>query len=134
MQDEAQLKSDYFTSPRFEVIATYPDSKKQVGSIISPSTEKFAEEYSSYPHLYRRMEWYEQRGISTLMEIKFIEVINSNYFRKGDKLRVVRFIFDRLDTMKPIIVGFVATYQQRTHKEFKLEDCIPADYEALNEE
>ena len=55
--------------PRFEVIADYPASPFSVGDIITfdgivygmGEPQKFTREPEKYPHIFRKMNWWEAR-------------------------------------------------------------------------
>lgn len=69
--------------PRYKIIAAYPHmalDQHDVGDIISPYgmgfvyPEKVREQYESYPHLFKRLEWWEERRPEDLpIHVKFIE-------------------------------------------------------------
>jgi len=59
--------------PRYEVIADYPDSTRQVGQIITIDANKTKEWIEShcaffekYPHLFKKLAWYEHRDVEDL--------------------------------------------------------------------
>lgn len=63
--------------PRYKVIAEYPDCYYKIGQILTTSQEewvsndnaKFAPQtVSEYPHLFKRLEWYEDRSIEDMPE------------------------------------------------------------------
>jgi len=58
---------------RFEVIADYPNSIFKVGSIINTSSDRIfcdteSEKYSDFPHLFKKLEWFEKREILDMPE------------------------------------------------------------------
>lgn len=60
-------------TPRWEVIADYPDSNKAVGTIIEIPTDKPIEWqqshksfYDRYPHLFKPLLWHEKRLIDDM--------------------------------------------------------------------
>lgn len=117
----------YFLVPHFKVIATYPGMKEKIGELIYPSTHEYAQKYLDHPAVFQRQEWWEDRSISELMEIEFIEVHKKGYYAAGDKIRVFHFLFEDLNTKHPRIVGFAAAIDKsRTLQSYKLTECIPA--------
>lgn len=117
----------YFLVPNFKVIATYPGGQEKIGQLICPSTHKCAEPYTEHPAIYQKLEWWENRELTELMYIEFIEVKIKGYYVPGDKLRVHNFIFEGLDTRNPKIVGFAASINNsRGNHNYKLNECIPA--------
>jgi len=49
----------HLLEPRYIVVAEYPGSKRKVGDIINNPTLKTT--YEQYPHLFRKMKWWEDR-------------------------------------------------------------------------
>lgn len=55
--------------PRYKVIADYPESIHEVGDILSgASYEKHALYKDKYPHLFKKLEWWEERPESEMPE------------------------------------------------------------------
>ena len=64
------MTAEELLKPRFEVIADYPNNEfGKVGDILDrdwghyPNGEEFEPEWkiSDYPHLFRKLEWWEKR-------------------------------------------------------------------------
>lgn len=69
-------------TPRYEVIADYPESKFKIGqtvtlkeihpysgySFISGDFILSPEWFDKYPHLFRKLQWYEKRDIKDMPE------------------------------------------------------------------
>ena len=57
-------------APRYKVIATWPNTYSKVGDILSPTyyVDKAIKFYKTYPHLYRELEWWEDRELSDMPE------------------------------------------------------------------
>jgi len=78
--------------PRFEAIADYPNSLFKVGLVINTGYDRIfcdsnSEKYSDFPHLFKKLEWYEKRNIADMPKylketdlsncrISYIEVLN----------------------------------------------------------
>lgn len=120
-----------FLTPRFKVVATYPEMKEKLGEIICPSTIDRAKEYMDHPAIFQPIEWWHDRSMCTLMNIRYIEVLTRGYYTIGDRIKVHHFIFEKLNTLNPIVVGFAASYQDRPPETFKLTECRPATEERL---
>lgn len=82
------MNAQELLNPRFEVIADYPNNRYKVGDILQIAlnpwngepTDIFhklgeqiyvgnffkAEELEKYPHIFRKLEWYENRNYSEL--------------------------------------------------------------------
>lgn len=67
--------------PRYKVIAAYPHMELDqhgVGDIISPYgmgfvyPEKVKEQYDSFPHLFKKLEWWEERAADELDWIEYL--------------------------------------------------------------
>lgn len=53
--------------PRFEVIADYPGTTLKVGDILDKqNTKNMCEFYEQYPHLFRKLNWWEHRKIEDM--------------------------------------------------------------------
>lgn len=71
--------------PRFKVIALWPNTEYQVGDILSPEyyIEKTIKWCESFPHLFKRLEWYEERKTDDLpMYLKHKE---GDFFHKVER-------------------------------------------------
>lgn len=60
-------------NPRYEIIADYPGNEKPIGAILEcPNFDNdFTKVYwvqsnDKYPHLFRKMAWWEKRNISEM--------------------------------------------------------------------
>lgn len=58
-------------TPRYKQIADYPGSDYEVGEIIVGTSEGFIKWFekarlNKYPHLFRRLEWWEERKFEEL--------------------------------------------------------------------
>lgn len=64
--------------PRYEVIADYPDSRNELGQIICDVTKYMEAFYDKYPHLFRKLQWWEHRDVSEMPEYLRNEVHERN--------------------------------------------------------
>ena len=55
------MKAEELMRPRFEVIADYPSSIYEIGQILESTTENMVLFFQKYPHLFRRLNWWEHR-------------------------------------------------------------------------
>lgn len=57
------MTNEEFLIPRFRVIADYPGNTLSVGKIIAGTLapKELADWMEKYPHLFRKLEWYEGR-------------------------------------------------------------------------
>ena len=70
------MKAEELMKPRFEVIADYPNNKLVIGSVIESDSDqmfKIQEGYflglkriEQYPHLFRKLNWWEKRSIEDM--------------------------------------------------------------------
>jgi hypothetical protein len=49
--------------PRYKVIADYPNRVYEIGQILERGMPELEHFYSKYPHLFRKLEWWEERRI-----------------------------------------------------------------------
>lgn len=63
------MTSSELMNPRYEVIADYPSNQNSIGSVLecpnydNDFTKKYwAESNNKYPHLFRKMNWWEKRN------------------------------------------------------------------------
>lgn len=62
---------EHLLEPRFKVIAGYPGTLWSVGAIIeycitTETPEDFTAYYQQWPHLFKRLAWYEERRLHNL--------------------------------------------------------------------
>lgn len=79
------MTQEELLKPRWEVIATYPDSDFELGSIEDRDWAKYVNgedesdgvewRISDFPHLFRKLEWWEKRDIKDMPE--YLEEISS---------------------------------------------------------
>lgn len=64
------LSTDVLLTPRFKVIADYPDSPFGIGQILSPSQSggKWYDKLEQYPAIFQRLQWASDRNIADLPE------------------------------------------------------------------
>ena len=61
------MKPEELLKPRYKVIADYPHSGLTVGEIISGiHAETLQDHYNEYPHLFKRLEWFEERTLEEM--------------------------------------------------------------------
>lgn len=59
------LTPEQLMQPRYKVIADFPHSSMWVGMIFIPE-KKEIKFYDKYPHLFKRLEWWEDRKIEDM--------------------------------------------------------------------
>ncbi len=118
---------DHLLKPRYKVIADYPDSKFKVGEILFvPNPKEFPNWFQTnrrfnnegrfeavleaYPHIFKKLEWWEHRTIEELKSIKYVKVIKyRGYWREGDVVPVYSFEGGSIEKAKP--TGFNLKYK-----------------------
>lgn len=100
---------------RFKTLVKYPAplviaphlSKGQIGQATKNS--EIYDFFLKYSEIFRQLEWYEERTISELLSVEFIEVVTYvGYDLVGDCLAVSRYEIIDLDTAKPKLTGYWA--------------------------
>lgn len=89
--------------PRYKVIADYPKSIYKIGDILrvgGHSEDLLYCDHSGprmrdYPHLFRKLEWWEERTLDDMVSVKFAKVIEYvGYWRVGDIVPVEDYIIN----------------------------------------
>ncbi|MBP7512576.1 MAG: hypothetical protein KA981_11640 [Bacteroidia bacterium] len=85
-----QEQVEKLLQPRYKVIATYPKCHWSVGKVLTADSEGWFEveldwrvelEYmDAFPHLFRKLEWWEEREVSEMPE--YVKIINTNPIAK----------------------------------------------------
>jgi hypothetical protein len=66
--------------PRYKVVADYPDSIFKIGGILIQG-EKDLTEAAKYPHLFKKLEWWEEREEKDMPEyLKCIKTPDQLHF------------------------------------------------------
>lgn len=73
------MTAEELMKPRFEVIADYPSAKFKIGYILNANTPHLIAFYSKYPHLFRRLNWWEHRKLEDLPK-KMESIITEEIF------------------------------------------------------
>lgn len=69
--------------PRVKVIAPYPKMPYKLGAILEIDEQHSNKYFDDYPHLFRRLEWWEERDASDMPE--YVKQKNNDFFTKVDK-------------------------------------------------
>ena len=118
-QGGTSMTPEELLKPRWKVIASYPGCNWHVGAILDRDwgwdgndEEGFAEHVSDYPHLFRRLEWFEERKEEELP--KFVKT-------PGD------------DILELVVAGEWYLLNGRTISHKGLSQCVPATETEYNE-
>ena len=80
------MKVEELLMPRIEVIADYPSSPYYVGEIKDRLGDNVAAHFAKYPHLFRKLNWWEERKVEDMPE--YVKVIaNGCSFNAGTILK-----------------------------------------------
>lgn len=80
------LSPEELLKPRYKVIADYPNSVHKIGSIIPPGEQIDLPTYygcSKYPHLFKKLEWWEFRT-----EEEMPEYVRGEYSDANEVIKV----------------------------------------------
>lgn len=118
-------KIEELLKPRYKVIADYPDSGFEVGSIEDrdwcryengeDESEGILWRISDYPHLFKKLEWWEERKIEELP--KFVK----RFAEKG--------IFKIHHWNETLTLG----WSEDHCRDIRYDECLPATEAEYNE-
>ncbi len=93
--------------PRYKVIGDYPNNELPLGLIVTNIHDnvwsdgknyEFTEDeswFKKYPHLFRKLAWYDERTLSELMDINYVRItIYTGYWVVGDVIKVTDYKID----------------------------------------
>lgn len=64
------MSIEHLMQLRYKVIADWPNNGWKIGTIISDGNPLY---YDKYPHLYKKLQWWEERKVEDMPEyIKYI--------------------------------------------------------------
>ena len=67
--------------PRYKVIADYPGNIWAIGSVLDLNISKqLSSYYDKYPHLFRRLEWWEDRDVKDMPEYLKYNINDKNWY------------------------------------------------------
>jgi hypothetical protein len=92
------MTTEQLLAPRYKVIASYPSMKSEgldVGTIITCKkydndfSEKFwCEMNDQYPHLFRKLVWWEERDLSDMPPYVTVGTSHEQFLRIGEVYKV----------------------------------------------
>jgi hypothetical protein len=91
---ELKLKNDMtneeLMTPRFRVIADYPNSLFKIGEILTGNQRLFcdknSERYSDFPNIFQPLEWWEERSLEDLPKyLRFKDNVRTGYLKINDE-------------------------------------------------
>lgn len=127
-----------FLKPRYKVIADYPGNPYPIGAIGTTDSEYWAqsnyrliisEAPDKYPHLFKKLEWWEHRTIEELKSVKYVKVITyRGYWRVGDIVPVNSFEGGSMEKALPTGYNLKYNHYQSI---FELEPASQSEYESF---
>jgi hypothetical protein len=119
------MNTEELMKPRYKVIADYPRSDYKIGEIIN-CAEEDAKHFGTWPHLFSRLEWWQNRTIEELSGVKYVRVMKyRGYWREGDVVKVTG--FDGGSLARSVPTGY---YLDTTHYQpvFELSPATEEEY------
>lgn len=118
--------------PRWKVIADYPNSPFIIGQIfVIPNFDKdftkkyWADDKDKYPHLFQRLEWWEERKPDEMPE--YLKCLSPVFkWSKGDIIKVSKWI----ECFGPSVRFYTDYTDKVTHSPFSFIPAAEADYTA----
>lgn len=125
--------------PRYKVIADYPGCKFNIGDIVTfvRSVNKYElwvsqdgqlitfNSFSKYPHLFNKLEWWEERSLEQLNAVEYVKIIRyEHYWQVGDIVPVERFVYEKGRPM-----GYDLKYNKH-HPVYSIMPATITEYEA----
>lgn len=83
-----EIKCKNLLIPRYEVINDYPKSRYEIGHIIV--VDWTTDEYDNFPHIYRKLNWYEKRTEDDMP--KYVKFVWEN--KINNVLRVTSWLYN----------------------------------------
>lgn len=94
---------------RYLVIGEYPGSPYKIGETFEVAPGIKEQDYSKYPLVFKRLEWYQSRNtqFDELFKIKFCKIVRTcGYWRNGDILPVIGYMTET-NQPHPTFIGFL---------------------------
>jgi argonaute-like protein implicated in RNA metabolism and viral defense len=121
------MKIEELLQPRFKVIANFPDSTRNIGDIIYVDNKKekyWSENYekwlSTFPHLFKKLEWFEDRKIEDLPEYLKDEFGVDKVLEY--KLNINQVVCSNKDSL--FFTEFIGNYQPSTKEEYEANNNV----------
>lgn len=111
--------------PRYKVIADYPGSDFEVGGIIEMIAFN-VDVFKDFPHLFKRLEWWQERTIEEMESVKYAKVIKyRGYWREGDIVKIEKFVHGSVTLAQP--TGYYLKYKHY-QPVFELQPATEQEY------
>jgi hypothetical protein len=117
---------DELLEPRFKVIADYPHSPFTVGAIMDKwnSISPDMQHYGKYPHLFKKLEWWEERQPGEMPE--YVKGKKSVYKVKTyDFDTDTAFIIGTDGIIRLSLLAFVSRCFPATSEEYEAQQNTP---------
>lgn len=109
------LTPEELLRPRYKVIADYPSTFWSIGDIIDP--EELHTQFEKYPHLFQKLEWWQERGIDDMPE--YVKFFNNVYRISGWDFSA--YITGYIDSKDPLLIPKVITMNNDVYPDTKEE-------------
>jgi hypothetical protein len=124
--------SNDLLKPRYKVIADYPGNEWKVGDILDrdwgwdgDDEEGFKHHVSDYPHLFKKLEWYEERKLDEMPgHLGCLSPVFK--WSKGEIIKVDKWI----ECFGPTLRFYSPDTDKITHHPFSFTPVTAAEYEA----
>ena len=134
------MTTEELLQPRFKVIADFPGSNFGIGEILDEKwVGEFFNELQYFPHLFRKLEWFEDREIENLPKyLKFNEEDYQEFSINGDKQPFVHkvLVHFRYSTNKDFRYScnkrFVSQWKEQEFNYNQFQPATKEEYEANN--
>lgn len=102
--------------PRYKVIADYPDSPHEIDDILELTTNNWRI-CECYPHIFKKLEWWENRTWDHFKKIPFFECVESiGPTSKGEVLSNADFVWWEYSKDRSTWNCFIPTTKNKTKK------------------
>ena len=120
------MTTEELLQPRFKVIADFPGSNFGIGEILDKEwVGKFFDELQYFPHLFRKLEWFEDRKVEDLPEYLKDEFDSFTNYYKVIKYYLNSETVDLYDTkIGSTFNEFINVFKPATKEEYETNNNI----------
>ena len=129
------MNTEDLMKPRYKVIADYPGNIWMVGTIMDLDMSKqLVSFYDKYPHLFRKLEWWEERKIEDMPEyvkcLGFVRKFKKWHHQENGMVQLYDY---------PGEIGYEddisKEVRERGYEIYVITDCLPStETEYLNQQ
>lgn len=113
---------DELNFPRYKVIADYPESMFNVNHIIQINNTEFGNSFfAKYPHLFKKLEWWENREPAEMPE--FLNIKRYNQIIRVTNWRIsMRHPYCDISEFKGPFAGHISDWLPATKEEYESQN------------